>query len=47
MFYKCSINIQGVVVIENNSISLIEKEDITDYNSDDIKSLIYCIRGNK
>lgn len=33
-----------MIVIENNNINLIEKEDITDYNAEDIKSLIYCIR---
>ena len=47
MFYNYNINIRGVIVIENNSISLIEKENITNYNAEDIKSLIYCIRGKQ
>lgn len=36
-----------MIVIENNSVVLLEKEDITDYNADDIKSLIYTIRGKQ
>ena len=31
----------------NNNIALIEKEDITDYNSEDIRNLIYTIRGKQ
>ena len=36
-----------MIVIENNSIVLIEKEGITDYNNEDIKNLIYTIRGKQ
>lgn len=36
-----------MIVIENNSVVLIEKEDITDYNKEDIKNLIYTIRGKQ
>lgn len=39
--------IKGVIVIENNGVELIEKEDITDYNAENIKSLIYYIRGKQ
>ena len=36
-----------MIVIENDSIQLIEKEDITNYNAEDIKNLIYTIRGKQ
>ena len=36
-----------MIVIEKNSVVLIEKEDITDYNSEDIRNLIYTIRGKQ
>lgn len=36
-----------MVVIENNSVVLLEKEGITNYNAEDIKSLIYTIRGKQ
>jgi len=36
-----------VIVIENKSVVLIGKEDITDYNSENIRSLIYTIRGKQ
>ena len=36
-----------MIVIENNSIVLLEKEDITDYNAEDIRNLIYTIRGKQ
>lgn len=36
-----------MIVIENNSIVLLEKEDITDYNDEDIRNLIYTIRGKQ
>jgi len=47
MFYNYIIPIKGVIVIENNSVELIEKEDITDYNAENIKRLIYTIRGKQ
>ena len=47
MFYKYIILIKGVIVIENNSVVLLEKENITDYNSEDIRNLIYTIRGKQ
>jgi len=47
MFYNYIILVKGVVVIENNSVGLIEKEDNTDYNAENIKNLIYCIRGKQ
>ena len=47
MFYNYIILIKGVIVIENNSVVLLEKEDITDYNSEDIRNLIYTIRGKQ
>lgn len=47
MFYNYIILIKGVIVIENNSVVLLEKEDITDYNSEDIRKLIYTIRGKQ
>ena len=36
-----------MIVIENNSVELIEKEDITYCNSEDIRNLIYTIRGKQ
>ena len=36
-----------MIVIENNSVVLLEKEDITDYNSEDIRNLLYTIRGKQ
>lgn len=36
-----------MIVIEKNSVVLIEKEDITDYNNEDIRKLIYTIRGKQ
>ena len=36
-----------MIVIENNSVELIKKEDIIDYNNEDIRNLIYCIRGKQ
>lgn len=47
MFYNYIILIKGVIVIENNSVVLLEKENITDYNSEDIRNLIYTIRGKQ
>ena len=47
MFYNYIILIKGVIVIENNSVVLIEKEDITNYNNEDIRNLIYTIRGKQ
>ena len=47
MFYNYIIPVKGVIVIEDNSVELIEKEDITDYNAENIKNLIYCIRGKQ
>ena len=36
-----------MIVIENNSVMLLEKQDITDYNNEDIRNLIYTIRGKQ
>ena len=36
-----------MIVIETNSAALIEKEDITYYNNEDIRNLIYKIRGKQ
>lgn len=36
-----------MIVIGNNNVALIGKEDITDYNSEDIRNLIYTIRGKQ
>ena len=36
-----------MIVIENNSVELIKKQDITDHNREDIRNLIYCIRGKQ
>ena len=36
-----------MIVIENNNVELIKKENITDYNNEDIRNLIYCIRGKQ
>ena len=36
-----------MIVIENNSVGLLEKENIKNYNSEDIQNLIYTIRGKQ